>query len=105
MDFMELEGFSMPVPQPARYPLGDDFSHSDDIYLRERFELISKKYAGGLDQQQTTRLAEIEDYLDRQDLEKADMIDVRGQERMGRIAATLDRVERAILDLQTLKLQ
>jgi hypothetical protein len=54
--------------------------------------------------QETKRLAEIEDYLDGQDVEKADLIDIRRREQMGRIDATLDRVEKAIRDLQALKL-
>ncbi len=89
----------MPVPQPARNPL------ADDSYLRERVELISKKYAGGLNPEETQRLAEIEDYFDRQDFEKADLMETRSQERMVRIETTLDRVEQAIRDLRTSKLQ
>jgi hypothetical protein len=94
-----VEFYSMPVPQPAGNPL------ADDSYLLERSELISKKYAGGLEAQEAHRLAEIEAYFDRQDLEKADLIETWGQERMGRIEATLDRVEQAIRDLRASKLQ
>ena len=90
----------MPVPQPARSPL----AQSDDSYLHERYELIAKKYAAGLGPQETKRLTEIEEYLDGQDVEKADLIDIRRGEQMGRIDAALDRVEKAIRDLQTLKL-
>ncbi len=94
-----MEYQSTPAPQPARDPLADDF------YLHERSELITKKYAAGLNPHEAQRLAEIEEYLDRHDSEKADWIDVRCQERMGRINANLDRVERAIQNLKALKLQ
>ena len=93
-----MEHLNMPAPQPARNPL------TDDSILRERFELISKKYsAAGLEPQETRRLAEIEEYLDLQDIQTADSIDARSNERMARINATLDRVESAIPDLQAIK--
>jgi chemotaxis protein histidine kinase CheA len=95
----------MPWPQPARNPLPDDGTRADDSYLYERFELISKKYIGGLDSQETTRLAQIEESLDQQDSATADLIDTRSQKRMSRIDATLDRVENAIRELQASKLQ
>lgn len=88
---------TMPVPQPARNPIADNSN------LDERFELISKKYTHGLDPQQTLRLAEIEEYLDLQDCQTADSIEARSHERMGRINTTLDRVEKAIRDLQEIK--
>jgi hypothetical protein len=97
-----MESYNMPEPKSARNPL--DLSGADDSYLLERFDLISKKYAGGLDVHETTRLAEIEDYLDRLDLEKADLLDARGADRTVRINGTLDRVESAIRNLQALKL-
>ncbi len=88
----------MPVPQQARNPIADDSN------LQERFELLSKKYAGGLEPHETKRLAEIEEYLDKQDVAQADFVDARGRERMRHIDATLDRVEKAIRDLQASKL-
>ena len=88
----------MAVPQPARNPL------AADLRLQERFELIAKKYAGGLQPHEAKRLAEIEDYLDGEDRAKAELIEARGNARMSRIDATLARVESAIRDLQASKL-
>ena len=93
-----IEFQPMPTPQPARNPI------DVDPHLQERFELISKKYSGGLQPHEERRLAEIEHFLDSQDLAKADLVDARGRERMDRIDATLDRAEKAIRDLQVAKL-
>jgi hypothetical protein len=93
-----MEYQNMPVPQPARSPM------AADPHLPERVELITKKYAGGLQPHESECLAEIEDYLDSQDIAKADLISARGGERMPRIDTMLDRVESAIRDLKASKL-
>jgi hypothetical protein len=93
-----MEYQNMPVPQPARSPL------AADPHLQERVELITRKYAGGLRPHESQRLTEIEDYLDSQDIAKADLISARGGERMARIDEMLDRVESAIQDLKASKL-
>ena len=86
----------MPVPQSARSPISDAFS--DDPHLQERFELLTKKYSVGLEMHEATRLVQIEELLDQQDFALADQMEAQGNERMKRIDAMLDRVERAIAE-------
>ncbi len=69
--------------------------------LEERASLVLKKYDTGLEPHEITRLAEIDELLEREELKKADLLDALGDERLARINSGLDRVEQAIRELQT----
>ena len=69
--------------------------------IEERTSLILKKCAIGLKPHEATRLAEIDELLEREELKKADLLDALGDERLVRINSGLDRVEQAIRELQT----
>ena len=68
--------------------------------LEERASLVLKKYAIGLEPHEITRLTEIDEQLEREELKKADLLDALGDERLARINSGLDRVEQAIRELQ-----
>ena len=68
--------------------------------IEERSSLILKNYATGLEPHEATRLAEIDEQLEREELKKADLLDALGDERLARINSGLDRVEQAIRELQ-----
>lgn len=74
----------------------------DDRCLGERDELLARKYAAGLQPHEAARLAEIDRLLELGEIRMAELIDARGDERLARIDAGLDRVEKAIHDLQVL---
>jgi len=85
------------------------FSGSDERYARaltERADLVIKKYAAGLTRGEGDRLLEIEKEFESEELMKADLIDDQvHDERIARIDAGLDRVEKAIRDLEGLNRQ
>lgn len=89
------------LPKTAQRVAPED---SGFLCLDERDELLTKKYAAGLQPHEAARLAEIDQLLEREEIRKADLIDAPGDERLARIDAGLDRVEKAIHALQALNL-
>jgi len=86
----------------ARFVVPEDI---EGRRLDERDELLAKKYAAGLQPDEVVRLAEIDQLLERDEIKKAELIDAKDDERLARIDAGLDRVEKAIHDLQALNLR